>query len=359
MQGTAPCGMVTRMALAERCRVVAHLPRAGSILLIAVFCCAEWLPAQETYQQPSREIVVNLSAGRVVIAVVKDAMLIGTVENPVEAGTRPPAPVQISTERVGIFLGADEWLAPSTQQSLARLDRELPHLRQAVVPGGPNLPHLGESQPGAEATDIETIGQGVLTRLNALASDFHNKLNLPEDEPIAEVILVDYLPGYGPEVWQANYLLDQEMTEQMDYWDTRVQRPRYLQFWPPEKKESRTLVEFDYPPENPPPTLLSLLQQKDPRLQTIISSDAQMGEVADRLLEGESTKIRAEDGLQFLRAALDAISPPKSVQTISVLRPESGFEWVLQPPPEPASPYKKATREPGAPSLANPPHLQQ
>jgi hypothetical protein len=160
-------------------------------------------------------------------------------------------------------------------------------------------------------------------------------------------------------VWQLAFTMEQNLTEHEDYWDTRVRRPTYLQFWPPEKKDPKTLVEFDYPPDASSATVLNLLQQKDPRLQAIISSDAKMSEVADHFLQGDSTKIPYEDALQFLRAALDAIAPPKARETISILRPENGFQWILQPPPEAPVRTIQTAREPGAPSLANPPHLQQ
>ena len=52
------------------------------------------------------ETVVNLAAGRVVIAIVKDAIIVGTVENPIEAETRPPTPVALGTLRLGVILGA-------------------------------------------------------------------------------------------------------------------------------------------------------------------------------------------------------------------------------------------------------------
>jgi hypothetical protein len=349
----------SNMDFAARGWMPRFLAISGIAGLVAIFCGIPSATAQETYQQPSQEIVVNLAAGRVVIAVVKDAILIGTVENPIEAGTRVPAPVQMSTERVGIFLGADEWVAPATQQQLARLDRELPRLRRTAAYPASMSPHLQQAEGGGEATDIIAIGQGVLERLNSLASGFHNKISLAADEPLAEVIIADYLAGYGPEVWQISYLMEQDVTEQLGYWNTRVQRPRFLQFWPPGKKEPKTLIEFAYPSENAPPTLLDLLRQKDPRLQAVITSDPQTAEVAGRFLEGESTKVPAEEALQFLRAALDAVSPPKSKETIAVLRPEASFQWVLQPPVEPPSTLKPASpREPGAPSLASPPHPQ-
>jgi hypothetical protein len=339
--------------------------------MAALFCCVAIVgslclsgppaAAQETYEQPSQEIIVDLAAGRVVVLVVKDAILIGTVENPIEAETLPPAPVQLGSERAGMVLGAVNWFSPSTQQDLARLNRELPHLhRSSPAAAGP---HLQGVQGGSEATDIEAIGQGMLERLNGLAKGFHNKINLPADEPLAEVIVADYLSGYGPEVWQLSYSMTQNITTHEDYWDTRVLRPRYLQFWPPEKKEPRTLVEFNYPPENPPLPILDLLRQKDPRLEAIVSSDPKMAEVSDLLLRGESNKILGVDATQFLRAALDVLTPAKARQTMAVIGPESGFQWILPPPPEPvrpgSQPGPQKSREPDAPSLANPhPSLQ-
>ena len=125
--------------------------------------------AQETAGAPTEEIVVNLASGRVVIAVVKDAILIGTVETPIEPQTHVPTPVELGSERAGILLGAVDWFSPSTQKTLARLDSELPHLH-SDTPVQQAGPHLAQSQGGDEAADIEVIGQNLLERLNELAA---------------------------------------------------------------------------------------------------------------------------------------------------------------------------------------------
>lgn len=307
--------------------------------------------AQQAAETPREEIVANLSAGRVVIAVVKDAILVATLENPIEAQTRPPTPVQLSSERMAITLGAMDWFSPSTNRMLAEIDTELPNLRSALVAGRQG-PHLGQTEAGTQATDIQAIGQGVLERLNQVASGLHDSINLPEGEPLAELIVADYMTGYGPEVWQVKFGLDQQ-PEQGAFWDTRVTTPQYLQFWPPEKGQPHTLVEFEYPPQNAQPTLLDLLRQKDPRVQKIVSSDPAMQEVASRLLEGDSKKIKSQDGIQFLRAVLAAITPPNARQTFAVIGQESGFAWILRPPAEPKAPSEQ--RPPGAPSLVRPP----
>lgn len=301
---------------------------------------------------PTEEIVANLAAGRVVIAVLKDgAILVGTVENPIEAGTHPPIPVLIASDRVGIVLGPVDWSSPSSHQQLARLDQELPHLRSSLVT--PER-HIGAVQGGGEATDIEAVGQGFLERLNQLAPLLHGKLDMPDSQPFAELIVADILPGYGPEVWQLSYGITQEQQDD-DFWTTRVLRPTYLQFWPPEKGQPKTLIEFAYPPDEAQPGLLDLLGKKDPRLEKITTSDAKMAEVANRFLQGESTKISLVDATQFLRAALDAIAPPKARETMASITEDNGFAWILAPPPEPKSIIVQQERPAGAPTLMGPP----
>ncbi|MGA3293215.1 MAG: hypothetical protein ABSE45_04430 [Candidatus Acidiferrales bacterium] len=324
--------------------------KSVSILAITLAACALFAAAQEP-GTPSEETVANLAAGRVVIAVVKDAILVATMENPIEAETRPPVPVPLSTARLGVILGAVRWSSPSTQQELARLDQELPHLRGRTIA---TTPHLGAVQGGDEATDIEAIGQGLLERLNQVAQGLHGKVDIPENEPLAELIVADYFAAYGPEVWQLSFNIKQ-VEEQTDYWTTRVLRPTYLQFWPPEKGQPRTLVEFAYPPENPPTPLLELLRQKDPRLAKITAADPKMAAVADLFLQGESNKVLAADATQFLRAALDAISPPNVRETMASIREETGFAWILAPPPEPKSAQSQLDRPADAPTLMKPP----
>ena len=234
----------------------------------------------------NEETVASLAAGRVVIAVVKGAILVGTVENPIEADTHPPIPVAIGSERVGVILGAVRWSSPSTQREIARLDEDLPHLHSRAVT---QAPHLTTEASGAEASDLEMVGRGMLDRLNEVAQDLHSKVDLPANEPLAELIVADYFPSYGPEVWQLAYGMKQQ-EETPGYFTTRVLLPSYVQLWPPEKGQAKTLIEFAYPPENPPPALLDLLKSKDARLQGMIASDAKMAGVARLLLSGDSNK---------------------------------------------------------------------
>jgi hypothetical protein len=316
--------------VAHRAALSGLLGAAAATGLMAAWILAPGSRAQDTPQKPGQELVANLAAGRVVIAVVKDAILICSIENPIEAETRPPAPVEIESSRVGIILGALDWFSPSTQQDVARLNKELPHLKAYRVAV---TPHLTPSQGGDEASDIEATGQGLQQRLNEIAQGLHGRLNLPANEPLAELIVADYLASYGPEVWQLTYGIKQ-VEQKGDYWDTRVLPPTYVQFWPPEKGHPKTLVEFNYPPENAPTPLLELLRQKDPRLEKIRNSDPQMALVATALLQGESNRLFAVDATQFLRAAMTAIAGQNSRQTMAMIGIERGFSWILPPPPE-------------------------
>lgn len=290
------------------------------------------------------EVVANLAAGRVVIAVVKDAILVGTMENPIEVNTLPPTPVLLSSERFGVYLGPADWWSPPSKREIAELNQELPRLHTYAVA---RPPHLGQSQGGDQPSDIEITGQSLQQRLNDLAQSLHNQLDLPPKEPFAQLIVADYFAGYGPEIWQLSYSINQEEQED-DFWTTRVEGPTYLQFWPPEKGQPRTLVEFDYP-ENASPSLLQLLQRKDPRVERVIQSDPAMASVAQHFLDGTCGKVRAADATQFLRAVLDAIAPPHARETIGILHPETGFSWILSPPPE--APIHRENRPPGAPTL--------
>jgi hypothetical protein len=320
--------------------------------------CPAAVRAQETSEPPAEEIVVNLATGSVIIAVVKDAIIIATVENPIEPQTHPPIPVELSARRAGVLLGAVDWFSPSSQVELARLDRELPHLRTpfaSPLPGLKAAPTQPQAQ--AEASDLESVGQGVLERLNKVASNLHATVSWPANEPIVQLILAGYVEGYGPEVWQLSFPLTQEMRK-LDYYDTRIRRPAYLQFWPPEKDQLHSLLEFQYPAANKSATLLELLQTKDPRLEKICSADPKMREVADRFLQGDYKKILAADATPFLRAALAATSEPKFRQTLAVIGFDSGFEWILRPPAEPKSAKPEQAekdRPESAPTLLGPP----
>jgi len=322
----------------------------GVAAVISAFVSEPHARAQNSTDQPGEEVIANLAAGRVIVAVVKDAILIATVENPFEAQTHPPTPVPLSGDRAGVILGAVDWFSPSSRVQIARLDHDLPRVHGHVKPQGPRLQAGVE---GNEATDIEFVGEGLGDRLNEVVKNLHAKMDLPEGEPLVELVIADFIPGYGPEVWHVNYSIEQ-FPQRGDFWETRVPRPQFLQDWPPEKEEPRTLIEFDYPPALTIPTMLEMLRQKDPRLEKLSNSDSVMASVSSMLLKGISNKIPTADATQFLRAAIGTISPPKARQTMAVIGFQSGFTWILQPPSEPKPNLQQQERPAGAPTLLKP-----
>jgi hypothetical protein len=313
-------------------------------LLVPVFCVSAGAQDSST---PTDETVANLAAGRVVVAVVRDAILVATVENPMEVETRPPTPVELSSARLGILLGPVFWWSPTSKVALASLDQELPGLHSHLLAA---VPHLQAEQGREEASDVESIGQGLLERLNNVVQNLHGKVEMAAGEPLLRLVVADYLPGYGPEIWRLDYGMKQQ-EEQSGYWTTRVLRPAYLQFWPPEKGHPRTLVEFAYPPDSAPEPLLELLRQKDPRLEKILTSDPKMAQVANQFLQGESNKISASEATQFLRAALDAMAPPRARETMAIITEDRGCDWILAPPAEPKAKPERTERPSDAPSL--------
>src|SRR5579863_6878559 len=84
-------------------------------LAMALLFLAPQAVGQDKTGAANEETVASLAAGRVVIVVVKGAILIGTIENPIEADSRPPTPVAIGSERVGVILGTVRWSSPSSQ----------------------------------------------------------------------------------------------------------------------------------------------------------------------------------------------------------------------------------------------------
>jgi hypothetical protein len=293
-------------------------------------------------ERPIEEIVANLAAGRVVVGVFKDGIVIGSIENSIETGSLTPPIVQINSRRAGVLLGASEFASPSSRQVLANLASDLPHVR-GDAPLSSQQPHLTGAIDIKKASDIEQIGLGLMIRLNDSASQIHSQLHFSANEPLTELVLADYVPSYGPEVWYLTYTIEQE-PERGDFWNTRVHRPRYVQFWPPEKKEPRTLIEFDYPADTKFVTLRDMLLTHDPRLDKIRSSSPEMAAVADSILRGDLDKTFLASGLPYLRAALEAIAQGNREQ-LAVINFETGFEWIIAPPKPPKPPAEKAEKE--------------
>jgi hypothetical protein len=313
-----------------------------------------WLalrPPRAGAQEPANEeVVANLAAGRVAVLVTKSSIVIATAESKVEAGTLPPLIVPLGSFRAAVLLGPAEWMWPGGARPATRMDAEM---RRA-----PSTRSHGNSKSiGTEGSDIEDLGLAFLEPLRAMAGQLHGRLRLNPQETFVEVLLADYANGYGPEVWSLRYHAEQ-VALRGEYYQTRVHRPEYIQLYPPDKGQPKTLVEARYPEDTPgEPPLLDLVRGNDPRLAALRQADAGLGSAAAHIEKGDSPHIRDADGVEFVRAAQQSVVPREARQMIAVISEKEGFQWVLGQSVL-AAPTVASPTAPGAPTLLKKPNPQ-
>ncbi|HEX4642408.1 MAG TPA: hypothetical protein VH161_03035 [Candidatus Acidoferrales bacterium] len=325
------------------------------VLFLSVCICVHlWFlsPSASAQQSSDQEVAVNLAEGRVVLCATKDAIILAASDTHGEAGSRSPEIVALSGARMGVILGAVEWVLPDSQDQPVRLDSEFTKLVAAALNTG------GQKDEGFRASDIESIGVAVLERLRVLAAELHHKVTLREDEPLVRIVLAGSVLNYGPEAWVIDYHIQQDALGN-NLWRTRVSRPSYNQLYPPEKGKPKTLMEVRYPPENrasADPELLDLLQRNDARLAKIRAATPVEEKSVTFAAEGQSQKSDAASLINFLKAALPAITSPETKLVMAKVDYDAGFHWILQPPKAPAppagqKPNDKTPEEPERPTL--------
>jgi len=303
-------------------------------------------------QQSDREYIANLSTGRVIVCVTREAVLVGAVSEDSEPGAHPPLFIPLNGGHVAVLLGAVEWIELNSKKPSIRLDTEL-----ASVAGGNAHPvqYASPAEDGEKvAGDIEGIGIAFLTRLREIVGKLHHPLNLKSDEPIVQILIAGYEEHYGPEAWLLSYRVQQRELKD-DYWDMLVQRPSYEQLYPPEKGEPRTLIEVRYPPEIKGPTLLQMLGQNDARLIPVRSSDPKVGQAAQLIFDGASNKAASDPAILFVKGAIIATIAQENKPALAVLREGDKFDWAI-PPPETFKKAEDEKRDPTAPTLRAPHH---
>lgn len=327
-----------------------------SLRVLSVFICAHpWFHSSPAFAQEAadQEVAVNLAEGRVVVCAAKDGIILASMDTHNEPDSKPPVIAILSSERMGVMLGAVEWVRPDSGDKPIRLDKEFHSLAAAA------LNTAGQPRdPEGSASDIESIGIAVLERLRQVAGLLHHKINLGEDEPVLRIVLAGNQRDYGPEAWTIDYFIHQDVLGN-GFWRTRVQRPSYYQLYPPEKGKPHTLVEVRYPPENrakDAPELLDLLQQNDPRVAAVRASNANVTKSVNFVVDGQSQKSAAASDVDFLKAALAAAAPQGAQLSIALVDFDRGFQWAVQPPEAPApaeaeTPSEKTPEEPERPSL--------
>jgi hypothetical protein len=335
--------------IAMQCKLRGFFP--SWLLLLSLFICVHpWFLSTPCRAQVmrDREVAVNLTEGRVVVCATKDAILLASMDSRAEPGARPPEITILSALRMGVMMGATEWVFPESNDKPIQLDAEFTKLVSAALNNG------GQADDGFRATDLESIGVAVLERLRLLASQLHHKVNLGEDEPILRIVLAGYVRDYGPEAWVLDYHIVQDDLGN-GIWRTRVLRPGYNQIYPPEQGKPKTLMEVRYPPEDRAtgePELLDLLQQNDSRLAAVRSTDQIEAKSVALVIQGQSQKSDAAGLTTFLKSAIPAVTPAQTKFTMARVDYDGGFHWILQPPraSAPPPPPGEAAKKPEAPA---------
>lgn len=291
----------------------------AALLLYAACAAAPRSLAQED------EIVANLAGGRVVILVARDTIIFGAIDHAIEATGVPPRVAALGPEHVGILLGASEWQVPAQPRPI-RLDREVPQIQPP--------PKNYYRPPDSGEPDLEAIGVAYLEKLRPLVSQLHHKIELKPDEPLFEIVLIGCPHEYGPEVWLLDFNVEQKLVGgNNEYWETHILRPRFTQLYPPEKHQTKTIVESFFPPNQQEVPLMGLIQSGDPRIAQIRGSDQKFGKVVELLERGQSNKANPDDTANFLRAVLPVLAG-KATFIQGKMDETGGFQWIV-PPEEP------------------------
>lgn len=320
--------------------------RTPFILMLAALSLVTSAPALAQED----EIVANLAGGRVIIQVAKDAIIFGAIDHPLEAKSVPPRVAAIGPGHIGVFFGASEWQVPAQPMPI-RLDRNIGDVRPST-----NTSQYYRPQ-GSGDPDLELIGVAFLEKLRPLVAQLHHKFEIKPDEPLFEIVLIGYALNYGPEVWLIDYSAEQESVgSRVEYWQTNVLRPRFTQLYPPEKHEPRTLIETRFPADLQAIPLLGLIQQNDPRIAHLRSSDEGISKVVELIEHGQANKANSQDAADFLRAALPILAGNTNFIEGKIAE-DGGFDWIV-PPQEPIEKHRAEdkNRPADAPSLMRKPN---
>ncbi|HKW62536.1 MAG TPA: hypothetical protein VJN89_08335 [Candidatus Acidoferrum sp.] len=312
-------------------------------LLLVLFLLATAIPVLA--QDREDEIVANLAGGRVIVHVAKDAIIFAAIDQPVEPSSIPPRVAGVDSSHIAVLFGASEWRIPADPKPI-RLDRNVVRL------GGREARE--DSAPGEAEPDLELIGTAFLEKLRPLVGQLHHRVDFSPNDPVFEMVIIGYAPGdYGPEVWIAEYHMEQQevATRGEEYWQTRLLRPHFTQLYPPEKHAPRTLVEARYPAGLKGPTLEEMIKSNDPRISSL--QTARFEKVLENLRAGSAQKALPADSVEFMRAAVPLLAGG-SRYVIGTLAEQGGLNWVV-PPTEPVERVEEdKTRPPEAPTLRRP-----
>jgi hypothetical protein len=109
-------------------------------------------------------------------------------------------------------------------------------------------------------------------------------------------------------------------------------------------------VETRFPADLQEVPLTGLIQQNDPRIAKLRTSDPRFNKVAEHIERGQANKVLVQDAADFLRAALPFLAGSAHFVEGTVGE-NGGFEWIV-PPEEPREKAQRAQEEKDRPADA-------
>jgi hypothetical protein len=336
------------MPLADRIRRF----RRPALALVAVAGFAVSIafaapPAQQSNSSSSEqvvELVATLATGRATIISGRDGLVIATVGSAFEPDSLPPLIVPLGESAVAIVFGADDWQEPPpTNRTLLRLDQELPGLMHTAAAGSPSL------TPSANFSQLDQVALGALEPLRTAARNLHEQLHLPDNLPLAEIVLIRRTEDAQLVVWDISYWIHQTFWQE-NFWDTEVQRPRTMQIYPT-KQDRSGILQVSYPPGGNAPGLLEWLSQPTGGLAQAIGNDPKLASAQKNIAHGKTGKIHMTELVPLVKTALETMVPTADLKAMAVIGDETGFSWMIQPAVSRAPVVKRPS---SAPTLEGP-----
>lgn len=304
-------------------------------------------PQQASSSDHVGEVVATLATGRVTILSGRDGFVVAAVGSAFEPDSFPPLIVPLSGGGVAVILGADDWIVPPPDnRTLLRLDEQLPHLVQGISGNTPSL------NPGANISHLDQFGLGVLERLRAAASNLHDKIHLPQDLPLAEILLIRKTDQEPLSVREVSYWIRQTFWQE-NFWSTEVERPRYMQLYPI-KGDKSGFLQVSYPPGDTTAGLHDWLSRPSGRFAHAIGTSQALAAAQRQFADGKLRKIRMAELVPLVKTALETMAGSTAAKALVAFDEKGGFTWVIQPPIA----KKPAKRPGGAPTLEPKPHLE-
>jgi hypothetical protein len=335
-----------RLRSTRRLALAAALVAAVGLAAATALSSRSGPPASGALQNQSSEqvseVVANLAAGHVTLIAAHDGVVIATIGSQFEPGDLAPLVLPTGERNVAILLGAVDWVRPPRNQPVLQLDARLPGLINTLSGGAPRLSSNTNFQ------QLDRVALQVLEPLRTAAHGLHAHLQMPENLPLVELVLVHQPVGDTPSVWDLSYWLRQTFLQE-NFWDTEVERPRVTALFP-SKTDVSGLLEIRYPPDDRSPGLLDWLSHPTGRLAQAVETDPEMAKAQRHIADGEGRKARLANLVPLVKTALESMAPPSTGRALGVLDWRNGFAWVIKPPPR----KTEKQRPSGAPSLRKP-----